>query len=99
MITPTKRALIHEELAMLFAEKGLETIPDLAALLDLTPRPLYCGDRATFDKAFGNWGNMLDILKQEYPDLMKLAEPTAKPKPAAKPAAKPATKPAVKKGK
>ena len=102
MITPTKRALIHRELAMIFAEKGLESIPDLKALLALKPRPQYCGDKATFDKAFGNFGRMLQVLKMEYPDLMTLAEQKdAKPKVAPKPkaAAKPAAKPAVKKGK
>jgi len=98
MITPTKKRLVCEELAMLFAEHGHKNIPDIKTLL--TYSPVYMSTLREFKAIFkGNWGSMLTTLEKTHPDLMNLAKdkvvkvtPAAKPKATAKPAAKPAVK-------
>ena len=98
-MTPTRKALIRQEVAMLLSEKGLETISDVRTLLN--QNLLHLGnDLTAYNKTFGCWGDMLRVLQMEYPDLMELAK-TPKPKAESKPkaAAKPAAKPAVNKGK
>ena len=100
MITPTKKRLVCQELAMLFAEHGHKNIPDIKTLL--TYNPAYMGNLREFNRIFkGNWGAMMTSLEASHPDLMDLAKdnvvkvkvkPAAKPKAVAKPAAKSAVK-------
>lgn len=90
MITPTKKRLAQEEVAMLLAEKGLDQIPDVKSLLE--NRLTYIGSMTTFKKVFSNYGTMIAILERAHPDLMALAvkkeETPVPPKPKAKPAPK-----------
>jgi len=98
MITPTKKRLVCQELAMLFAEHGHKNIPDIKTLL--TYNLAYMGNLREFNRIFkGNWGAMMTSLEASHPDLMTLAKdnvvkvkPAAKPKAVAKPAAKSAVK-------
>lgn len=97
IVTPTKKRLIRNEVAMLLAEKGLDSITCVTDLLehDMT----YMKSRTTFKKVFKgtNWGTFLASLRVTHPELMELAENKKTPTPKAK--AKPATKVASKKEK
>lgn len=87
MITPTKKRLAQEEVAMLLAEKGLDQIPDVKSLLE--NRLTYIGNIATFKKIFSNYGSMIATLERVHPDLMALAVKKEElPKSKAKPAPK-----------
>jgi hypothetical protein len=101
LVSSSRKKLILEEVAMAFAEHGVEALPDSKALLDL--RLKYMSKRTTYRKVFKNWGSMLRVLEQRHPELMELARNKSKPAPKATPkpkaAAKPAAKSAVKKGK
>ena len=100
-ISSSRKKLIIKEVAMAFAEHGMDAIPDSQALLNLNLK--YMSKRYTYRKAFKNWGSMLKVLNKRHPELMELAKgkstpaPKATPKPKAE--AKPAAKSAVKKGK
>ena len=100
-LSSSRKKLIIEEVAMAFAEHGMDAIPDSQALLSL--RLKYMSKRTTYRKVFKNWGSMLKVLEQRHPELMELARGNSKPAPKATPkpkaAAKPAAKSAVKKGK
>lgn len=103
MITPTKKRIIHKEVAELFAKEGVDKIPDVKTLLTYDIKSM--NTMPMFRKVFINFGEMMRVLRKAHPDLMKKAASTPKvtPKPEAetkpKAEAKPAAKPAVKKGK
>lgn len=109
MITPSKKAKVFLEVAMLLSEEGLDKITDLPTLLSYKSRLVYLRSKRTFKQCFGNWGSMVSTLRKRHPDLIQLAEtPKSKPEPKTAPkvapkpkaAAKPAVKkPAVKQGK
>lgn len=89
-VSSIKKRLIIKEIAMAFAEHGLNAIPDSRALLNLQLR--YLSKRRTYEKAFRNWGNMMRMLEKNHPDLMALAAEVDAPKAESKPAVKPAAK-------
>jgi len=95
MLTPTRKRKIRDEVAMLFAEEGLDKITDTKTLLTYNLETM--ATIGTFKKAFGNFGTMIASLKQTHPELMEMAANKSKPAPKATPKPKAAAKPAVSK--
>ena len=96
LVTPTRKKVAYEQVAMLLAEHGLEKISDVKTLLTYDiPSVNTMND---FKKIFSNWGNMIRALELTHRELMELAK-APKVQPKVQPKAKPATKVASKKEK